>query len=416
MKKMFLFSAMAAGLLTSCVQTETIAPELTETEKEIKFQTVVAKQGTRAIITGVDYDEDCPSFGTYAFHNASSNNKLPGSGEYITNAEIVHKNDGTTHYWGPAVGSYQWPKQGSLTFYSYSPFYYQEEVHEATPLSPTVPEIGQYGFRFIDYDVDAHQETDLMVADIQYGQTANVTHGAPNSLITHTGVKTIFRHKLALIGGFILSTSEDYDGTWDGVNNNTAKDGNLRFKILNITLKNIATKGTFTSEGIKGTDASIIPEKWEISSDPAALKDYVWYDSKIAESDEYKGQEFGHVESKQLHLYKSESSVGGHRQADPTIANGYLLAIPQQFLEANNAALEITYVIENFASGSWQVANSEEDKITKSVKLYDIHKGTADLGWAANKKIVYKLEFSTQEIRWAPSIVGWENADFTVDY
>jgi hypothetical protein len=413
MKKMFLFSAMAAGLLTSCVQTETIAPELTETEKEIKFQTVVAKQGTRAIITGVDYDENAPSFGTYAFHNESNSNLLPGTGEYITNAEIVHKNDGTTHYWGPASGSYQWPKQGSLTFYSYSPFYYQED--KTTPLNPTVPEIGQYGFRFIDYDVAAHQETDLMVADIQYGQTANVTHGAPNSLITHTGVKTIFRHKLALIGGFILSTSDDYDGTWDGININTANDGNLRFKILNITFKNIATKGTFTSEGIKGTDASIIPEKWEISSDPG-LKDYVWYDSKTAGTGEYGGQEFGHVESKQLHLYKSESSVGGHRQADPTIANGYLLAIPQQFLENNNAALEITDVIENFANGSWQVADKEEDKITKSVKLYDIHKEHADLGWAANKKIVYSLKFSTQEIRWAPSIVGWENADFSVKY
>ena len=413
MKKMFLFSAMAAGLLTSCVQTETIAPELTETEKEIKFQTVVAKQGTRTIITGVDYDENCPSFGTYAFHNASSNNKLPGSGEYITNAEIVHKNDGTTHYWGPESGSYQWPKQGSLTFYSYSPFYYQED--KTTTLSPTVPEIGQYGFRFIDYDVAVHQETDLMVADIQYGQTANVTHGAPNSSVTHTGVKTIFRHKLALIGGFILSTSEDYDGTWDGINVNTAKPGNLRFKILNITFKNIATKGTFTSEGIKGVDASIIPEKWEISSDPG-LKDYEWYDSQKAEGNEYKGQEFGHVESKQLHLYKSESAVVGHRQANPTIDNGYLLAIPQQFLEENNATLEITYLIENFTNGSWQVADKESDKITKSVKLYDIHKGTADLGWAANKKIIYKLEFSTQEIRWAPSIVGWENADFTVDY
>ena len=83
---------------------------------------------------------------------------------------------------------------------------------------------------------------------------------------------------------------------------------------------------------------------------------------------------------------------------------------------AYDAALEITYVIENFTNGSWQVADKPEDKITKSVKLYDIHKGTADLGWAANKKIVYKLEFSTQEIRWAPSIVGWENADFSVDY
>ena len=207
---------------------------------------------------------NCPSFGTYAFKNPTST--WPGDEAYITDVEIVHKDDGTTHYWGPESGSYLWPKQGSLTFYSYSPYKYQEALHNTTPLAPLPPEIGQYGFRFINYNVADHQETDLMVADIQYGQTANITIGAPGSLVVHTGVKTVFKHKLALIGGFILSTSEDYDGTWDGVNDYTAKDGNLRFRILNITFKNIPTIGSFTSEGIMGTDATMIEEKWVLSS------------------------------------------------------------------------------------------------------------------------------------------------------
>lgn len=413
MKKSFLFPVMAM-LVASCVQTETIAPELTEAEKEIKFQTVVAKQGTRAIITGVDYDDHCPSFGTYAFKNPTD--LLPGDEAYITNEEIVHKEDGMTHYWGPVSESYQWPKQGSLTFYSYSPYKYQETAHNTTPLAPLPPEIGQYGFRFVDYDVDAHQETDLMVADIQYGQTANITIGAPGSSVVRTGVKTVFKHKLALIGGFILSTSEDYDGTWDGVNDATAKDGNLRFRILNITFKNIPTIGTFTSEGIMGTDATIIEEKWVLSSTTPGLTDYVWYDNEDDGLSPLVGQEFGHVASKQLHLYKPESPISGHRQVDPTIDNGYLLAIPQQFLTGNEAALEITYTIENFSSGDWHGAATDEDKITKTVKLSDIHSGTADLGWAMNKKIIYRLEFSTQEIRWAPYVENWDNSDFTVDY
>lgn len=408
MKKSFLFPVMAM-LVASCVQTETIAPELTEAEKEIKFQTVVAKQGTRAIITGVDYDDHCPSFGTYAFKNPTST--WPGDEAYITDVEIVHKEDGMTHYWGPVSGIYQWPKQGSLTFYSYSPYKYQEEDYKTDLLAPLPPEIGQYGFRFINYDVAKHQETDLMVADIQYGQTANVTVAAPGSSVAHTGVKTVFKHKLALIGGFILSTNEDYDGTWDGVTDATAKDGNLRFRILNITFKNIPTIGSFTSEGIMGTDATIIEEKWELSSTTPGLTDYVWYDNVAASKT--GGEEFGHVASKQLHLYKPESPLSGHRQADPTITNGYLLAIPQQFLTGNEAALEITYTIENYASGAWHGA---EDKITKAVKLSDIHSGTADLGWAMNKKIIYKLAFSTQEIRWAPYVENWENSDFTIDY
>lgn len=406
MKKSFLFPVMAM-LVASCVQTETIAPELTEAEKEIKFQTVVAKQGTRAIITGVDYDDHCPSFGTYAFKNPTST--WPGDEAYITDVEIVHKDDGTTHYWAPETESYQWPKQGSLTFYSYSPYKYQEEAHKTTLLAPLPPKIGQYGFKFENYDVDAHQETDLMVADIQYGQTANAPFGAQGSSVVHTGVKTVFKHKLALIGGFILSTNEDYDGNWDGVNPATAKDGNLRFRILNITFKNIPTQGTFTSEGIMGTDATLIEEKWVLSATP--VKNYVWYDNEDAEKP--GGEEFGHVASKQLHLYKPDSPISGHRQAAPTITNGYLLAIPQQFLTGNEAALEITYTIENFSSDEWLGA---DDKITKAVKLSDIHKETTDLGWAMNKKIIYRLEFSTQEIRWAPYVENWDNSDFTVDY
>lgn len=413
MKKSFLFPVMAM-LVASCVQTETIAPELTEAEKEIKFQTVVAKQGTRAIITGVDYDDHCPSFGTYAFKNPTST--LPGDEAYITDVEIVHKEDGMTHYWGPVSENYQWPKQGSLTFYSYSPYKYQEALHNTTPLAPLPPEIGQYGFRFINYNVADHQETDLMVADIQYGQTANITIGAPGSSVVHTGVKTVFKHKLALIGGFILSTNEDYDGTWDGVNDYTAKDGNLRFRILNITFKNIPTIGSFTSEGIMGTDATMIEEKWVLSSTTPGLTDYVWYDNLAAGKEALVGEDFGHVASKQLHLYKPDSPISGHRQVNPTIANGYLLAIPQQFLSGNEAALEITYTIENYSSGNWHGAGSAEDKITKTVKLSDIHSGTADLGWAMNKKIIYRLEFSTQEIRWAPYVENWDNSDFTVDY
>ena len=165
-----------------------------------------------------------------------------------------------------------------------------------------------------------------------------------------------------------------------------------------------------------GTDATMIEEKWVLSSTTPGLKNYVWYDNVDDELPPLVGQEFGHVGSKQLHLYKPESPISGHRQVDPTIANGYLLAIPQQFLAGNEAALEITYTIENFSSGAWHGAETDEDKITKTVKLSDIHKETTDLGWAMNKKIIYKLAFSTQEIRWAPYVENWEDSDFTIGY
>ena len=56
------------------------------------------------------------------------------------------------------------------------------------------------------------------------------------------------------------------------------------------------------------------------------------------------------------------------------------------------------------------------EPIEKKILLKDIHAETEDLGWGINKKLVYTLDFSTTEIRWAPSIVEWDAKDVTVDY
>lgn len=397
MKKMFLFSAMAAGLLTSCVQTETIAPELTNEEKEITFQTVVAKQGTRALIDGQKYDASAPSFGTYAYHNVDGT--MPGSVGYISDKEIVYQTQNDLKFWAPSGTDYYWPKEGSLTFYSYSPYNYQESAYNSTKLAPLAPEIGQYGFRFIDYDVDAHQETDLMVADIVYGLNANKTNGG------YSGVPTVFRHKLALISGFVLTTSEDYDGSWDGTPG-SAKAGDMRFKIRKITLKNIPTKGTFYSQGINGATEDIIAEKWIAPTSEQVTKDYVWYE-------DINGTEFGHVDSKKLHITKTATETTYNK--NPTIDNGYLLVIPQTFGTGSEQALEIVYTIGTYDGTEWKITG---EPYTKSILLSSVHstQKNPDAGWDINKKITYTLDFSTTEIRWAPSVEEWADKDFTVDY
>ena len=342
MKKLFLISAVTAGLFTSCVQNEQIVPEQKVSDPAIKFQTVVAKQGTRAIITGTDYGETAPSFGSYAFINPD--NLMPGSQGYIRNAEVVYHAATATSaaFWGTPEDEtpYKWPKDGSVTFYAYSPYYCQDTDHADQMLNPEAPEIGQRGFVFSNYDVDAHQLTDLMVADIKYGLTANITNGA------YVGVPTVFKHKLAMIGGFILTTSQDYDGAWDGENPASAKKGDMRFKIRTIKLKNIPTIGTFTSEGINGTNGDIIPEKWEEPTIPQVKKDYVWFDNQ-------EGVEFGHVDSKKLHIYLTDTETKYHK--NPSIANGYLLVRPQQFLTGSDASLEIIYTIGTFDGTEWKI-------------------------------------------------------------
>lgn len=407
--KRLLIPIAAAGLFASCVQTETIAPEVGEVQKDVRFNAVVAKNTSRAIITGTEYEKDAPSFGTYAFFNPSTTEMLPGYERYITNEEISHHDDGTTHFWAPKdpAVSYKWPESGSLTFYSYSPFHYQESANSTTPISPEAPKLAQHGFIFRDYNVAEHQETDLMVADIVYGKTANdPLFGG------HTGVPTLFRHKLALFGGVVLGTSEDYDGNWDGTNNGTAKPGNLRFKIKKVSLNDIPVVGTFTSEGITGVEpVERISEKWELATgDKAKTASYVWFDST-------EGVEFGFAQAKQLHIYTMKENLQGYKVVMPTNDLPYILAIPQEFLTAS-ANIQITYTIETFVEDtegntSWSVPSEH----TKTVYLSNIHANSTFKGWGMNKLIRYRFQFSTEEIRWAPEIAdGWVMEDFNFEF
>lgn len=414
--KRLLIPFAAAGLFASCVQTETIAPEVSEVQKDVRFNAVVAKKTSRAIITGTEYDKNAPSFGTYAFYNPSPTEMLPGYERYITNEEIAHHDDGTTHLWAPKdpAISYKWPESGSLTFYSYSPYNFQEALKDdsgndipanTVPLNPEAPKLGQCGFVFRDYNVDEHQETDLMVADIVYGKTANETFG------THTGVPTLFRHKLALFGGIVLATSEDYDGNWDGTNIETAKPGNLRFKIKRISVNNIPVVGTFTSEGITGVEpVEKISEYWTMATGNAEKKaDYVWYENA-------EGIEFGFAAAKQLHIYTMKENLNGYKVVMPTRTNPYILAIPQEFTNTD-ADITITYTIETLVEDDQQRKSwSTPSEHTRTVLLSNIHANQTYKGWGMNKLIRYRLLFSTEEIRWAPEIAdGWVMEDFNVD-
>ena len=429
MKKLFLFSAVTAGLFTSCVQNDSIVPELSEAEKEIKFQTVVEKHQTRAIITGADYGDDAPSFGSTVFWNKTSI-ELPGVTLNIDNEEVTHHNTEDKDYWGTAQ-PYYWPESGSMTFYSYSPYYFQEG-NKDEKINPLRPSLGEYGFKFNNYNVAAHQSTDLMVAEIKYGQTANVNHGAPDSNITHTGVPTIFHHKLAMIGGFVLSTSEDYDGLYDGANEDLAKSGDMVFRIKKITLKNIVMVGSFTSEGISITQTGAvepIAEKWTLSTNSEDKMEFVWFDDNSVDRNDNNinvndgGVYFGQKLSRRLNIAAANPiNAGIYHRIDPQItstdftknAENVLLVIPQEFLtnDENSPYLEVVYSTNVYNGTSWDTPHV----ITKKMPLSEIHKNGEYKGWQMNKKIVYELEFATTEIQWAPSVVNWDGENVHVDY
>ena len=426
MKKNLIFVAMATMVLASCVQEESLENNevLASAPKEITFQTVVAKQSSRALINSSEYKTTDPAFGAWARYNPSGT--TVGTMAFINN-DMVEYIDDVTDYWGikDTAHVHYWPNTGSLTFYAYSPFYHQENPSDSIAVvkdaNAQAPKTGQYGISFPDYDVDEYQQTDLMVADVQVGQTANITANEGGNNSAYTGVPTIFRHKLAVILAFRLGTSEDYDGNFvpgisQGTYNTGAEAGDMRFFIQEIKLVNVETKGSYYGETYTVNNDKIA-DRWELASTPEK-KDYVWYKNAV-------GTEFGYVGAKRLEISWTNDSTQTH--VNPTLARNenryHLLVLPQEF-EKGKQQLEVTYFIKTYKGTPGQTfANVQEAEeaweagapITKTVDLIDVHPTDAK-AWKMNQQITYTLKFSTSEIRWAPQITDWDTADYTIDF
>lgn len=425
MKKNLILVAMSTIMLASCVQEESLENQevLSSSPKEITFQTVVAKQKSRALINGSEYKPTDPSFGAWARYNPSS--LTVGTMAFINNEKIEFIDD-ITDYWGikDTAHVHYWPNTGSLTFYAYSPFYYQEDTFPDSPLvtdeNEQAPKTGQQGISFPHYNVDAHQQTDLMVADVQKGQTANITANEGGNNSAYTGVPTIFRHKLAVILAFKLGTSEDYDGNYvpgqsQGTFNSGAEPGDMRFFIKEIKLLGVNQIGSYAGETYKVNNDKIA-DKWVVDV-PQTAKEYTWYHNAV-------GTEFGYVGAKQLNISWTNDSTQTH--VSPTLARDegryHLLVLPQEF-EAGKQQLQVTYFIKTYKGTLGQTfadINAAEEAweagtpITKTVDLINVHPA-GNKAWKMNQKITYTLKFSTDEIRWAPQVTDWTATDYIVD-
>lgn len=231
MKKVLFLFAAASVLFASCAKNEVNQVE----DSRISFQTVVGKTSTKALLTGTTYKTTDPTFGTFAFlvqkgENWSANHATAGT--FIENKEVKPTGSAPT-VWTTAT-AYYWPKQGSLTFFSYSPYNELNGVVSCTN--------DDKGIKVSAWDVDANQSVDVMFADKIADQTANGTNGG------YTGVPTVFRHKLAQIAGFTFKTTEAYTG--------------LEFKVTNIQVTGVNYKGKYEN-------GAWVPD--------ADVKDYVWY-------------------------------------------------------------------------------------------------------------------------------------------
>lgn len=207
MKKYFIIAAAALVAMTGCSKIET-APEV---QREISFEVA---NNVRTKATGSVYENG--AFGTYAWFNNTD--------VFMVN-EQVDKSGGV---WRTVDNTYYWPKTGSISFISYSPF------NGTSNTESTVPVITKNSITYTDVTVGT---TDLMYAD-RATCSSNVDEVTDSDTADSgfTGVPTVFNHALAKLSfkikaNFIEYTdpTTDTKTTWE-VTVKSAKIGGFKTK------------------------------------------------------------------------------------------------------------------------------------------------------------------------------------------
>ena len=201
--------------------------------EEISFQ-VVRAPSARGDMTGkTEYPKDLP-FGAYAYFlpAGSTWDADKASAEvYINDVEISY--DATNANWHAAT-TYYWPKQGSLTFFAYSP---------KTIASHAGFSYDKEGITLNGWDINANPNVDFMVADIAKNKRGNEDNYAYN------GVPTLFRHKLARV-----SVKAKLDDMYE----------NKTINLTSVELTNIKTTGNYVNNNWTGQGA---PENIQVYND-----------------------------------------------------------------------------------------------------------------------------------------------------
>lgn len=382
MKKVIYFAVVASVAFASCTKNEVRTVEDNQ-DRQITFQAVVHKASTKATTfdNNVAYPTDA-TFGTFAYFNNGSATFPTDVKVYINNAEVEHIDATTANETTPVEGwttnpAYYWPKQGSLTFFSYSPYSISSSVSCNTTS----------GIIITDWNVDENQTVDVMVADRKTNMTQNGSNAG------WVGVPTIFRHKLAQVVDFKIKTTADYS--------NLSGEGNLQagskqFYINELSINTVKFKGTFTS-GLEPSNTTI--GSWV---NDANTKKYIWY----ASDDNTEANKFGVTEGS---APKSDDGTTNSKVK----TNGYLLVIPQTFSSNTNASdpnlepstgaayIKFVYTIRTYYSSTGYT----DEKVT----VYKDFKSLNASGWEINKRYTYTISVSLDQIYWAPSVENWED-------
>lgn len=395
MKKYLLIAATACVALAACTKNE-VKP--VGVDQQITFETAVNKASTKAMIDGTTYDTG-NTFGTVAYKESGNKEKYFGPEEVAYNT--------TGYYWSTAT-AYYWPVNDALTFMSFSPYKYQEAAYSHIPVAVTE---SYNTIKFTDYNVEDHQDTDLMVAEIKKGQKANSTQAGGT---WQKGVPTVFHHKLSQIVAINFKTVSTEDGTtvYDYANGHTGTEtlkyqaGDQQFFLNEVSLCKTCFAGSYeyTYDDIT---SRVTNDAWTKGS--TIVDKTMWFTEHST---------LPNVVGKFI-----DGAIVPDRTDDAgnPVTNDYILILPQTFEsytlgnESTVPHIYIKYTVRTYYANDKLNTDGDgfsDEVIETVVPLYDIH--NSDHTWAMNKKITYNFNLTKQRIYWDPKVVDWEDESHTV--
>lgn len=385
MKRSILLAAAAIAALAGCSKVE--VKSVDEAPARISWNAVVGKHSTKAPVEGTTFSTG-HSFKTFAFYNANGTAWPTGASLYIDNQEVSYHAAAVAPFeansWHTGTVNY-WPRQGSLTFFSYS--FANKPVSFAGTLTCTAAE----GLKLVGYDVNEtdNKNSDFMVADIKDGQRQNTTNAAG----AEKGVPTIFRHALTQIVGFYVKTENNYKGA-------ALEAGSKVIEVKSIKIVKAYSKGDYTMTN----DAVTRTESWGNQSDSKTYE----YTPVAGKSEALNTTAAELVNEQKIFLPQHFTASGYTYTAGASLLQKSLERQTPAYKAAVAAVghIELNYTIKTYTDAT----NFSKEEVTELIALEEIG------NWGINKKITYniKIDLSSNIIYWDPTVVAWDEENQTV--
>lgn len=351
MKKTLFAAALASVALAGCVKNE--AEIVQNADSKITFAAPLVSSITR--IHEGEINNPYPTeeeFVVFAKLYKTTDYTQWRKGEWYMGSDeggiVVHHEEGDIKGWVPDV-NYYWPKNGSLTFYAYSPADY-------ATWKPLISE-GVMESSDVNIPVDAHN-VDLLYTKLAKNKKNNENKPGNNNGVDgnaeYNGVEMKFMHALSSIK-FKVKLSRIYN--------------NAQIRLKSIVLKDVYSTSTFSLV----VDNETANPGWGM---PKNSLDYTLVDN-------------------------STQLINSVDVADVSGASDMIL-LPQAL---TNIVAEVTYTINDDST-------TTPREFTTEIHLADLDYGAqTEKAWLPGKRYIYTITFSLQTIIFDPSVTPWEDVE-----